>query len=65
MQSECPDLRRTLAHFHQGTSPSRKLTNVTDVKRYPNVATISKDGLVVVKRDEPLAPTRECIVVSR
>ena len=36
-----------------------------DVKRYLNVATIAKDGLLVVKRNEPLAPTRECIVVAR
>ena len=34
-----------------------------DVKRYLNVATIAKDGLLVVKRNQPLAPTSECIVV--
>jgi hypothetical protein len=64
-QSECNDLRRTHAHLVQGTRPSKKLTNVKDVKRYLNVATISKDGLLVVKREEPLAPTRECIIVPR
>ena len=61
-QSECPDLRRTHAHLQQGTRPSKKLTNMKDVKRYLNVTTIAKDGLLV---DEPLAPTRECIVVPR
>ena len=64
-QSECPDLRRTHAHLQQGTRPSKKLTNVRDVKRYLNVATIAKDGLLIVKRNDPLAPTRECIVVPR
>ena len=64
-QAECPDLRRTHAHLQQGTRPSKKLTNMRDVKRYLNVATIAKDGLLVVKRNEPLAPTRECIVVPR
>ena len=64
-QSECPDLRRTHGHLQQGTRPSKKLTNVRDVKRYLNVATIAKDGLLVVKRNDPLAPTRECIVVPR
>ena len=64
-QSECPDLRRTHAHLQQGTRPSKKLTNMKDVKRYLNVTTIAKDGLLVVKRNEPLAPTRECIVVPR
>ena len=64
-QSECKDLRCTHAHLAQGTRPSKKLTNVKDVKRYLNVATIAKDGLLVVKRDEPFAPSRECIVVPR
>ena len=32
VQSECPDLRRTHAHLVQGTRPSKKLTNIKDVK---------------------------------
>ena len=36
-----------------------------DVKRYVNVATIAKDGLLVVRRGNDLAPPRECIVVPR
>ena len=43
IQAECADLRRTRAHL-QGTRPSKKLTNVKDVKRYLYVATITKDG---------------------
>lgn len=35
------------------------------MKRYLNVTTIASDGLLVVKRNEPLAPTRECIIVPR
>ena len=62
-QSECPDLPRTHAHLQQGTRPSKKLTNMRAVKRYLNVATIAKDSLLVFKRNEPLAPTCECIVV--
>ena len=65
IQSECQDLRRTHAHLVQGTRPSKKLTNVKDVKRYLNVATIAKDGLLVVKRDEPFTRSRECIIVPR
>ena len=65
IQSECPDLRRTHSHLVQGTRPSRKLTNVMDVKRYLQVASVASDGLLVVKRHEPLSPSRECIVVPR
>ena len=65
VQSECPDLRRTHAHLIQGTRPSRKVTNIKDVKRYLNVATVASDGLLVVKRDEPLAQSRECIIIPR
>lgn len=64
-QSECSDLRRTHAHLKQGTRPSKKTTNAKDVKRYLNVAAISRDGLLVVRKDEPFAVSRECIIVPR
>ena len=65
IQSECPDLRRTHSHLVQGTRPSRKLTNVKDLKRYLQVASVASDGLLVVKHHEPLSPSRECIVDPR
>ena len=65
IQAECSDLRRTHAHLRQGTRPSKKITNIKDVKRYLNVITIARDGLLVVKRNEPLSTIRECIVVPR
>ncbi len=65
IQQECPDLRRTHAHLVQGTRPSKKATSIKDVKRYLQVASIAKEGLLVVRRDQPLSPTRECIIVPR
>ena len=64
-QSECPDLRRARAHLRQGTRPSKKATDIKDVKRYINVATVARDALMVVRRDDPLVTTRELIVVPR
>jgi hypothetical protein len=64
-QSECQDLRRVGAHLKQGTRPSKKVTNVKDVKRYLNIATIARDGLIVVKECEPLSASNERIVVPR
>ena len=64
-QLECPDLRRVHSHLKQGTRPSKKLTNIKDVKRYLNTVSISRDGLLVVRRDEPFSPARECIVIPR
>ena len=64
-QLECPDLRRVHSHLKQGTRPSKKLTNIRDVKRYLNGTTLSRDGLLVVRRDEPFAPSRECIIIPR
>jgi hypothetical protein len=63
VQQECPDMRRCHAHLTQGTRPSKKATNVKDVKRYLQVASVAKDGLLVVHRDQPLSPTRECTIV--
>jgi len=65
LQSDCSDLRRVHAHLRQGTRPSKKLTNVKDVKRYLNVATVSHGGLLVVKKHVPLAPSKELIIVPR
>lgn len=65
VQSECPDLRRTHAHLKQGTRPSKKLTNIRDVKRYLGVVSIAKDGLLIVRRCDPLLPPAELIVVPR
>ena len=64
-QSECGDLRRTHAHLSQGTRPSKKATNIKDIKRYLNVASISKDGMLIVKQTDPLAACRERIIVPR
>jgi len=47
IQSERKDLCRRHAHLAQGTRPSKKLTNIKDVKRYLTVATIAKDGLLI------------------
>ena len=65
IQSDCPDLRRVHAHAKQGTHPSKKLTNVRDVKRYLNSTSIAKDGVLVVKRSQPFFPVIEAIVVPR
>ena len=65
IHSECPDLRRTRSHLKQGTRPSKKLTNIKDVKRYSRVSSIAKDNLLTVHRHDPLAPSTEIIIVSR
>ncbi|KAL2088290.1 hypothetical protein ACEWY4_015189 [Coilia grayii] len=65
IQSECSDLRRTCAHLRQGTRPAKKLTNIRDVKRYLQVATLSRDGMLVVRRHTPLAASSDCIIIPR
>ena len=63
VQNESPDLRRVCAHLKQGTHPSKKLTNIRDVKCYLNITSISKDGLLVVQHHQPLSCPIELIVV--
>ena len=65
VQSKCPDLRRTSTHFKQGTRPSKKLTNIKDVKRYISVPSIVKDNLLVVHRHNTLVPSTKLIIVPR
>ena len=65
IQSECSDLRRSCAHLKQGTQPSRKLTNIKDVKRYLQVANIDKDDLLVTQSTDPFSTKQIRIIVLR
>ena len=65
IQTDCPDLRRTHAHLKQRTRPSKKTTIIKDVKRYLSVASIARDGMLVVRRNDPLLPSTELIIVFR
>ena len=65
IQADCPDLRRTHAHLKQGTLPSKKVTNAKDVKRYLAVASIARDGLLVVPRSDPPQHASDLIIVPR
>ena len=64
-QQDCPSLRRTYSHLVQGTRPTKKVTNVRDVKRYLQVCTVGRDGLLVCRRQNPFAAARDLIVLPR
>ena len=64
-QLECPDICRSIAQLKQGTRPSKKITNAKDIKRYLHSCSVACDGLLIVRREEPFTPTRECIGVPR
>ena len=44
-QQECANLRRVHAYLSQGTSPTSKMTKLTNVIRYLQKVKISADGL--------------------
>ena len=64
-QHDCPALRRTYSHLSQGTRPSKKMTKIRNVKRYLQVATIGRDGVLVVKQSVPFTPVRNLIIVPQ
>ena len=64
-QLDCSDLRCTHAHLSQGTRPSKKETNLRDIKRYLKDVIIAADGFLVVRDSQPFQPIRERIVVPR
>lgn len=64
-QQDCPALRRTYSHLFQGTRPTKKMTNIKDVKRYLRVASMSNDGVLVVRQTTPFAPTKNLIIIPR
>ena len=63
LQMDCPDLRRVHAHLSQGTRPTTKRKKQTAVKRYLQKATISRDGLLVVRHAEPFQPESELAII--
>lgn len=65
MQHSCKHLSRACAHLKQGTIPSRKATDIRDVRRYLNLASIAKDGLMVVNQHGAFKPKSEKIIVPR
>ena len=64
-QLDCPDLRRSHSHLTQGTRPSKKMTNIPDVKRYLRCVSIAPDVVLIVPENIPFQPARDRIVVSR
>lgn len=50
---KCPDPRRVHAHLSQVARLSSKKKKITAVKRYSQKATVSRNGLLVVRRAEP------------
>ena len=65
LQSSCESVRRACAHLKQGTTPSRKMKHVKDVKRYLQVSRVATDGLLVVQQLGQGRPITERIVVPR
>ena len=64
-QSECSDMRHSITELKQGTCPSKKITDVKDIKRNLHSCSVSRDGLLIVSREEPFAPIRESTGVPR
>ena len=64
-QDECSDCRQAKAQLKQGTRPSKKVTDRRDLKQYLRCCTLARDGLLIVRREEPFMATAERIVVPR
>ena len=63
--NQCCDLCRVHAHLTQGTRPSKTFTNTKDIKCYLTISSISKDGLRIVRHDQPFSATMEAIIFPR
>jgi hypothetical protein len=52
-------------HLSQGTRPSKKNTKIKDVKKYLQVVSLSRDGVLIVKHTVPFVHMKHLIVVPR
>ena len=65
LQVSDDSLRRTAACLQQGTKPGRKEKKMKDVKRYLQVAKLTKDSLLIVQNHSPITGRTERIIVPR
>ena len=65
IQQNCNVLRRVYSHLTQGTRPTKKMSNIKNVKRYLQVSTIGPEGVLVVNKPEPFTGNRQLIVVPQ
>ena len=65
IQSRCPSMVQASSHLRGGTRPSKKCTKVNDTKRYLRVATLARDGLLIVNSQGAFTEATERIVVPR
>ena len=62
-QRNCHNMRRAFAHLTQGTSPSRKARHIKNLRKYLRVCTVDSNGLLIVRKQDPLHHERPLIVV--
>ena len=66
IQSSCKDLRRVVTHLRGGTAPKKKERNINDVRLLLRKASISKQGLLIVRTVLPYeTKTSDLIVIPR
>lgn len=64
-QQDCKDCRQAFTFLQRANRPTRKMTKITDVKRYLNVCSINRDKVLIVKKEEPFVRTRNLVVIPR
>ena len=65
MQLNCPNIQLARKHLQQGTRPLKKQRNVKDIRHLLRVASINRDGLVVVRKSNILQADIDLIVIPQ
>ncbi len=63
IQLNCPVTQLARKHLQQGTRPMKKLRNVRNVKHLVKIASVDKDGLLIVRKTNPLNWKSSLIVI--
>ena len=65
MQLNCTDIQLVRKHLQQGTRPLKKQRNVRDIKHLLRVASVNRDGLLIVTKNSVLQPDFDLIVIPQ
>ena len=65
VQQDCKDTRLAFTYLKHGTRPPKKKSRIKDIRTYIRLGSISRDGLLIVKRDIAFSTPRQLVVIPR
>ena len=64
-QQDSSTLRRAYAHLTKGTRPGKREKNIGELRRYLRVASVDRNGLLIVKKSDAFVQERKLTIIPK